>query len=75
VRVNVIDLMKLQPQTEHPHGLSDRDFDELFTRDKPVIFAFHGYPVVDPSVDLPSHQPRQHPRARLQRRRNDYDCL
>ena len=42
--VNVVDLMKLQPQTEHPHGLSDADFDALFTRDKPVIFAFHGYP-------------------------------
>jgi xylulose-5-phosphate/fructose-6-phosphate phosphoketolase len=42
--VNVVDLMTLQPQTEHPHGLEDRDFDELFTRDKPVIFAFHGYP-------------------------------
>jgi xylulose-5-phosphate/fructose-6-phosphate phosphoketolase len=42
--VNVVDLMKLQPSTEHPHGLSDYDFDGLFTRDKPVIFAFHGYP-------------------------------
>jgi len=42
--VNVVDLMKLQPQIEHPHGLSDTDFDELFTRDKPVIFAFHAYP-------------------------------
>jgi xylulose-5-phosphate/fructose-6-phosphate phosphoketolase len=42
--VNVVDLMKLQPQTEHPHGLRDTDFDELFTRDKPVIFAFHAYP-------------------------------
>ncbi len=42
--VNVIDLMKLQPQSEHPHGLSDMEFDELFTTDKPVIFAFHGYP-------------------------------
>jgi xylulose-5-phosphate/fructose-6-phosphate phosphoketolase len=42
--VNVVDLMRLQPQSEHPHGLSDIDFDELFTRDKPVIFAFHGYP-------------------------------
>jgi xylulose-5-phosphate/fructose-6-phosphate phosphoketolase len=42
--VNVIDLMKLQPPEEHPHGLSDREFDALFTRDKPVIFAFHGYP-------------------------------
>ena len=42
--VNVVDLMKLQPASEHPHGLPDRDFDELFTRDKPVIFAFHAYP-------------------------------
>jgi xylulose-5-phosphate/fructose-6-phosphate phosphoketolase len=42
--INVVDLMKLQPSSEHPHGLSDRDFDVLFTRDKPVIFAFHGYP-------------------------------
>jgi xylulose-5-phosphate/fructose-6-phosphate phosphoketolase len=42
--VNVVDLMALQPQTEHPHGLEDEDFDALFTRDKPVIFAFHGYP-------------------------------
>jgi xylulose-5-phosphate/fructose-6-phosphate phosphoketolase len=42
--VNVVDLMKLQPQSEHPHGLSDKDFDDLFTTDKPVIFAFHGYP-------------------------------
>ena len=42
--VNVVDLMKLQPHSEHPHGLSDIDFDALFTKDKPVIFAFHGYP-------------------------------
>ena len=42
--VNVIDLFKLQPSSEHPHGLSDRDFDSLFTVDKPVIFNFHGYP-------------------------------
>ncbi len=42
--VNVVDLMKLQTETEHPHGLSDADFDALFTRDKPVVFAFHGYP-------------------------------
>ena len=41
--VNIIDLMALQPQTEHPHGLGDRDFDALFTCDRPVIFAFHGY--------------------------------
>ncbi len=42
--INVVDLFKLQPDTEHPHGLSDRDFDSLFTLDKPVIFNFHGYP-------------------------------
>ncbi len=42
--VNVVDLMRLQPTSEHPHGLSDTDFDALFTKDKPVIFAFHGYP-------------------------------
>jgi len=42
--VNVVDLMKLQPQSEHPHGLSDEAFDALFTKDKEVIFAFHGYP-------------------------------
>lgn len=44
--VNVVDLMVLQPQSEHPHGMEDRDFDELFTADKPVIFAFHGYPTL-----------------------------
>jgi xylulose-5-phosphate/fructose-6-phosphate phosphoketolase len=42
--VNVVDLMKLQPQSEHPHGLSDQDFDNIFTTDKPIIFAYHGYP-------------------------------
>jgi xylulose-5-phosphate/fructose-6-phosphate phosphoketolase len=42
--VNVVNLMRLQPTSEHPHGLSDRDFDSLFTRDKPIIFAYHGYP-------------------------------
>jgi len=44
--VNVVDLMVLQPQAEHPHGLDDGDFDALFTPDKPVIFAFHGYPAM-----------------------------
>jgi xylulose-5-phosphate/fructose-6-phosphate phosphoketolase len=42
--VNVVDLFRLTPSTEHPHGLTDRDFDSLFTKDKPVIFNFHGYP-------------------------------
>ncbi len=44
--INVVDLMKLQPPGEHPHGLSDRDFDVLFTRDRPIVFAFHGYPTL-----------------------------
>src|SRR5262249_37437242 len=42
--VNVVDLMTLQPNTEHPHGLTDHEFDSMFTCDKPVVFAFHGYP-------------------------------
>ncbi|MEO9032371.1 MAG: phosphoketolase family protein [Ginsengibacter sp.] len=42
--VNVVDLMKLQPESEHPHGLNDKDFDALFTQNKPVVFAFHAYP-------------------------------
>jgi xylulose-5-phosphate/fructose-6-phosphate phosphoketolase len=42
--VNVVDLMRLQPETEHPHGLSDREFDSLFTTNRPIVFAYHGYP-------------------------------
>jgi xylulose-5-phosphate/fructose-6-phosphate phosphoketolase len=42
--VNVVDLMRLQPHTEHPHGLNDKDYDSLFTKDKPIVFGFHGYP-------------------------------
>jgi xylulose-5-phosphate/fructose-6-phosphate phosphoketolase len=42
--INVVDLMKLQPAEEHPHGLPDKDFNTLFTTDKPIIFAYHGYP-------------------------------
>lgn len=42
--VNVVDIMRLQPESEHPHGLSDREFDSIFTTDRPVIFAYHGYP-------------------------------
>jgi len=44
--INVVNLMKLQPQSQHPHGLSDKEFDALFTKDKPIIFAFHGYPTL-----------------------------
>ena len=42
--VNVVDLFKLQPQEDHPHGFSDSDYDLLFTKDKPILFAYHGYP-------------------------------
>ena len=42
--VNVVDLMRLEPESEHPHGLSDAEFDTIFTKDRPVIFAYHGYP-------------------------------
>jgi xylulose-5-phosphate/fructose-6-phosphate phosphoketolase len=44
--INIVDLMKLQTPSEHPHGLSDHDFDTLFTSDKPIIFAYHGYPLL-----------------------------
>src|SRR5205809_7474746 len=44
--VNVVDLMTLQPPSEHPHGLTDREFDSMFTSNKPVVFAFHGYPTL-----------------------------
>ena len=44
--VNVVDLMRLQPDSEHPHGMTDREFDTMFTTDRPVIFAFHGYPTL-----------------------------
>src|SRR5262249_3110898 len=42
--INIVDLMRLQPATEHPHGMSDEAFDILFTKDRPVVFAYHGYP-------------------------------
>ena len=44
--VNVVDLMRLQPESEHPHGMTDTEFDTIFTTDRPVIFAFHGYPML-----------------------------
>jgi hypothetical protein len=44
--VNGVDLIRPQPQSEHPHGLSDKQIDVLFTRDKPIVFAFHGYPLL-----------------------------
>ena len=56
--LNVVDLFKLQPESEHPHGLSDRDFDSLFTVDKPIIFNFHGYPWL---VHRLAYRRRNHP--------------
>ncbi|MGH8077173.1 MAG: phosphoketolase family protein [Lysobacter sp.] len=62
--VNVVDLMTLQPQSEHPHGLSDRDFDVLFTRDKPIIVAFHGYPwVIHRRTYRRTNHPQMHVRG------------
>ena len=74
--INVVDLMKLEPKTEHPHGLSDHDFDILFTSDKPIIFAFHGYPWADSSsspIDASNH--RQSARSRLQGRRDNHHAV
>jgi xylulose-5-phosphate/fructose-6-phosphate phosphoketolase len=56
--VNVVDLMRLQPETEHPHGLSDREFDALFTTDRPVVFAYHGYPWL---IHRLTYRRRNHP--------------
>ncbi|MHB8580831.1 MAG: phosphoketolase family protein [Ignavibacteriaceae bacterium] len=62
--INVVDLMTLQPKSEHPHGLSDKDFDTLFTKDKHVIFAFHGYPLLIHSLTYRrSNQKRFHVRG------------
>jgi xylulose-5-phosphate/fructose-6-phosphate phosphoketolase len=56
--VNVVDLMRLQPETEHPHGLSDAEFDALFTTDRPVVFAYHGYPSL---IHRLTYRRRNHP--------------
>ncbi|MDD3762903.1 MAG: phosphoketolase family protein [Nevskiales bacterium] len=56
--VNVVDLMTLQPREEHPHGLSDRDFDTIFTTDKPILFAYHGYPWL---IHRLTYRRRNHP--------------
>ena len=62
--VNVVDLFKLVSEGEHPHGLADRDFDSLFTTDKPIIFNFHGYPwLIHKLVYRRSHQERIHVRG------------
>ena len=61
--INVVDLMKLQPHTEHPHGLTDEDYDVLFTKDKPIIFAFHGYPSLVHELTYRRHNKNLHVRG------------
>ena len=73
--VNVVDLMRLQQDTEHPHGMPDREFDALFTHDKPIIFAFHGYPWLIHRLDLPAAQPRQPACSRVQGRGHGHHAV
>lgn len=61
--INVVDLMRLQPKTEHPHGMTDTDYDTLFTRDKPIIFAFHGYPTLVHELTYRRHNKNLHVRG------------
>ena len=61
--INVVDLMKLQPATEHPHGLTDAEYDMLFTKDKPIIFAFHGYPTLVHELTYRRHNRHLHVRG------------
>jgi xylulose-5-phosphate/fructose-6-phosphate phosphoketolase len=61
--INVVDLFKLQPQSEHPHGLSDSEYDMLFTKDKPIIFNFHGYPTLIHELTYRRHNRNLHVRG------------
>lgn len=61
--INVVDLMKLQPHTEHPHGLTDAEYDLLFTKDKPIIFAYHGYPTLIHELTYRRHNRNLHVRG------------
>ena len=61
--INVVDLMKLQPHSEHPHGLSDTEYDMLFTKDKPIIFAYHGYPTLIHELTYRRHNRNLHVRG------------
>jgi xylulose-5-phosphate/fructose-6-phosphate phosphoketolase len=56
--VNVVDLMRLQPESEHPHGMSDGEFDSLFTTSRPIVFAYHGYPWL---IHRLTYRRRNHP--------------
>ena len=73
--VNVVDLMRLQPESEHPHGLSDAEFDALFTHRPAGRLRLPRLPVADPPPHLPAHEPRQPPRARLQGGGHDDDAV
>ena len=64
--VNVVDLMRLQPESEHPHGMSDAEFDALFTTTAPVIFAYHGYPWLIHRLTYRRHGHAELPRPRVQ---------
>ena len=64
--VNVVDLMKLQPHTEHPHGLTDMEYDMLFTQDKPIIFAYHGYPTLIHELTYRRHNKHLHVRGYME---------
>jgi xylulose-5-phosphate/fructose-6-phosphate phosphoketolase len=72
--INVVDLMKLQSASEHPHGLSETDYDSLFTKDKHIIFGFPWIPLAGPPADLPPDQP-QPARPGLQGRGHHHDGL
>jgi xylulose-5-phosphate/fructose-6-phosphate phosphoketolase len=61
--INVVDLMRLQPKAEHPHGLSDADYDMLFTKDRPIVFAFHGYPTLLHELTYRRHNKNLHVRG------------
>ena len=73
--VNVVDLMRLQPDSEHPHGLSDVDFDSLFTTDRPSRLRLPRLPDASPPAHLPAHEPPQPARAGLQGGGHDNDAL
>ena len=73
--VNVVDLMRLQPDSEHPHGLSDAEFDSLFTQARPIVFAYHGYPWLIHRLAYRRTNHDEPARSRLQGRRNDDDAV
>ena len=73
--VNVVDLMRLQPESEHPHGLPDSEFDSLFTTDRARPLRLPRLPLADPPPHLSAHQPREPARARLQGRGDDHDAV